>query len=148
VSLRRTLKPAALSTVVRLRVDAVADAGHGGDDRWIAEALAECRDGDAYGVGERICVVIPCPLQEVLRADDAAFGSDEDFEYGELLSRQRDVPIVAVDLPAERIQPQARDLSNRRRGVGASAAECSETEHQLAELERLGEVVVGSEPEP
>jgi hypothetical protein len=32
--------------------------------------------------------------------------------------------------------------------VGTSAVECSEPEHELLEFERLGEVVVGAEPEP
>src|SRR6266404_75741 len=93
-------------------VDAVADAGHGGDDRRFAEAFAQCRDGDAHGVGERVGVLIPRSLQELFGADDTAFGSDEDLEHGELLPGQRDVAAVAVDLSAERIQPQACDLSH------------------------------------
>jgi transposase len=62
--LRRTLKPGALSTVfsltpgVRLSVDAVAGAGHGGDDPGFAEPFAQCRDGDAHGVGERVGVKV------------------------------------------------------------------------------------------
>src|SRR5207248_1536708 len=74
------------------------------------------------------------------------FGSDEDFEHCELLPGQRDVAAVAVDLSAERIQPQTCDLSHG--WPGASAVERSETEHELSELERLREVVVGAELEP
>src|SRR4029453_10403589 len=124
VSLRRTLKPGALSTVssltpgVWLSVDAVADTGHGGDDPGFAEPFAQSRDRDAHGVGERVCVLIPRPFQELLGADDTAFGSDEDFEHCELLPGERDVAAslrsVAEDLAAERIQPQARDLSPGR----------------------------------
>ena len=55
---------------------------------------------------------IPRPFQELLGADDTAFGGDEDLEHGELLPGQRDVAAVAVDLAAERIQPQACDLSH------------------------------------
>src|SRR4030095_151803 len=90
VSLRRTLKPGALFTVASFTsgagccVDAVADAGHGGDDPGFAEPFAQCRDRDAHGVGEGGGVVIPLPLQELFGADDTAFGSDEDFEHGEL----------------------------------------------------------------
>ena len=47
----------------RAGVDAVADAGHGGDDPGFAEAFAQCRDGDAHGVGERVRVLIPRPFQ-------------------------------------------------------------------------------------
>src|SRR4029450_69856 len=59
-----------------------------------------------------------------------------------------DVAAVAVDLSAERVQPEACDLSYGWPVVGAPAVECSETEHELLELERLCEVVVGAELEP
>src|SRR3954451_6680107 len=129
---------------VWLRLDAVPGAGHGGDDPRLAEALAQSRDRDAHGVGERVCVLIPGPFQELLGADDTAFGSDEDFEHGELLPGERDVAAVAVDLAAERIQTQACDLSHGWPGMGAPAVECSETEHEFSKFERLREVVVGA----
>ena len=40
-----------------------------------------------------------------LGADDATSRLDEDFEHRELLTGQRDIAAVAVDLAAERIQP-------------------------------------------
>src|SRR5256885_16924774 len=55
---------------------------------------------------------------------------------------------VAVDLSAERIQPQTCDLSHGWPVVRAPAVERSETKHELPELERLREVVVGAELEP
>src|SRR5438309_10671593 len=99
-----------LAAGVWLSADAVSGAGHGGDDPGFAEAFAQSRDRDAYGVGERVCIRIPRPFQELLGADDTAFGSDEDFEHGELLPGERDVAAVAVDLAAERIEPQTGDL--------------------------------------
>ena len=48
---------------VWLRVDAVPDAGHGGDEPGLAEPFAQSRDRDAHGVGERVCVLIPRPFQ-------------------------------------------------------------------------------------
>src|SRR5439155_10950178 len=80
-------------------------------------------------------------------ADDTALGSDENLEDGELLPGQRDVAAVTVDLSAERIQPQTCDLAHGWPVVGAPAVERSESEHQLSELERLREVVVGAELE-
>src|SRR5207253_1236677 len=71
-----------------------------------------------------------------------------DFEHCELLPGQRDVAAVAVDLSAERIQPQTCDLAHGWPRVDAPAVERSETEHELSELERLSEVVVGAELEP
>src|SRR5690606_29144877 len=107
-------------------VDAVADAGHGGDDPGLAEPFAQGRDRDAHGVGERVRVLIPGPGQELFGTHDTAFGSDEDLEHGELFPGERDVAAVAIDLPAERIQTQACDLSHGRPVVGAPAVECPE----------------------
>src|SRR6202008_3818568 len=154
VSLRRTLRPGALSTLfsftlrVWLRIDAVADAGHGGDDPGLAEAFAQCRDRDAHGVGERVCVLIPRPFQQLFGAEDTAFGSDEHFEHRELLAGERHVPAIAVNLSAEGIETQTCELSPGWSVVAAPAVQRSETEHELLELERLGEVVVGAELEP
>src|SRR3954451_20376306 len=141
------LNPGALSTAVSVSpsVDAVAGAGHRGDDPGFAEAFAQCRDRDAHGVGERVGVPIPRPLQELFGADDTAFGGDENLEHGELLPGQRDVAPVAVDLAAERIEPQTGDLPHRRPVVRAPAVERSEPEHELLEVERLREVVVAPE---
>ena len=86
--------------------------------------------------------------QELFGADDTTFGGDEDFEHCELLPGQRDVAAVAVDLAAERIQPETCDLSHGWPVVGAPAVERSETEHELSQFERLREVVVGAELEP
>src|SRR5690348_10169704 len=102
-------------------VDAVADAGHGGDEPWFAESFTQGGDGDADGVGEGVGVLVPGPLQELFGADDTAFGGDEDFEHGELLAGERDVASVAEDLTAKRVQPHARDLADRGPGVRASA---------------------------
>ena len=137
-----------LGAVGWLRVDAVAGAGHRGDDPGLAEAFAQSRDRDAHRVGERVRVLVPRPCQQLFGADDTALGGDEDFEHCELLPGQRDVAAVAVDLAPERIQPQARDLSHGRPVVGAPAVERSEAEDELSELERLREVVVGAELEP
>src|SRR6266567_3696646 len=122
---------------VWLSVDAVPDPSRGGNDPGFSEPFAQCRDGDAYGVGERVGVLIPRPFQEFFGADDTAFGSDEDVQHGELLTGERDVAAVAVDLAAERIQTQAGDLSHGWPVVGPPAVERSEAEHELAELERL-----------
>src|SRR5262249_51334859 len=117
--------PGALSTLSAPRIDAVPGAGHGGDDPRLAESLAQSRDSDAHGVGERVRVLIPSPFQQLFGADDTSFGGDKNLEHRELLPGQRDVAAVAVDLAAERIQTQACDLSHRRPDVCAPAVECS-----------------------
>src|SRR5204862_578508 len=102
---------------------------------------------DAHRVGEWVGILVPRLFQELFGADDAAFGTDEDVEHGELLSGQRNVTAVAVDLATERIQPQTGELADRRTGVGASSVERSEPEHELSEFERRGEVGVGAKLE-
>src|SRR6185369_11698118 len=152
VSLSRTLRPGALSTLAsfvtsRLRLDPVAGARHGGDHPGLAEPLAQPRDGDAHGVRERVRVLVPRSRQELFGAHDAPFGSDQDLEHRELLPGQRDVAAVAIDLPPEGIQPEACDLSHGWPRVGAPAVERAETEHELLEREGLRQVVVGAELE-
>src|SRR4051794_20735295 len=91
--------------VLLAHVDAVADARNRGDDPGLAQPLAQRRDGDAYGVGERVGVLVPGPLEQFLSTDHATLGSDQDLEHGKLLAGERDVAAVAVDLAAERVQP-------------------------------------------
>src|SRR5690348_6570643 len=123
----RTVNPGALSTVpfltpgVGFRVDAVADAGHGGDDPGFAEPFTQCRDTDADGVRERVGVLVPRPLQEFFGADDTAVGGHEDFEHGELFPGECDEAAVAEDLTAERIQTQPCHLSYGWSVVGTPA---------------------------
>src|SRR6478672_8813147 len=119
VSFRRALSPGRLGTspALHICVDPVAGAGHGGDQPWFAESLAEGRDRDADGVGEGVGVLVPGSLQQLLGTDDTALGDDEDLEDRELLPGERDVAAVAEDLPAEGVDPEARDLTDRRSGV-------------------------------
>src|SRR6476646_2716423 len=100
VSFRRALSPGRLGTssLAHRCVDPVADAGHRGDEPWFAESLAQGRDGDADGIGERVGVLVPSPLEQLFGADDAASGGDENLEHGELLPGERDVAPVAEDL--------------------------------------------------
>src|SRR5438132_5665716 len=94
-------KISALTPDIWLSVDAVPDAGRGGDDRGLAESFAQRRHCDAHGVGEGVGILIPRTFQQLLGADDAAFDGDENFEDRELLADERDVAAVAVDLAAE-----------------------------------------------
>src|SRR5262249_30238759 len=101
---------ASFTSIVSSSVDSVPHAGHGGDDPGFAEPFAQSRDRDAHGVRKRVSVLVPRPLQQLFGADDTAVGRDEYLEHGELLPGERDVVVVAVDLAAERIEPQSCDL--------------------------------------
>src|SRR3954468_18867947 len=145
--------PGCLATVpspswrVWLRVDAVSRPGDRRDDPRFAEPFAKCRHSDPHCVGEGVRVLIPRPFEEFFGTDDAALGTHQDFEDGELLSGEGDVAAVPVDLAAERVQPQTADLPDRRPEVATPAVERSESQHELPELERLREVIVGTELE-
>ena len=129
---------------VLTQLDPVADARHGLDHPRLAEALAQRRDGDAYGVGERIGVLIPRALEQVFGAHDSAAGGHEHIEHRELLARESDVAPVAVHLTTKAVEPDAGDLDDRRRPRCRATAERAHAQHQLAQRERLGQVVVGA----
>src|SRR5207245_1407935 len=112
------------------------------------EPLAQPRDGDPHGVGERVRVLIPRALEQLLGADHATFGGDQDLEHRELLAGERDVAVVAEDLAAERVEPHAGDLADGRAVVRSPAVQGAQPEYELAELEGFGEVVVGADAEP
>ena len=145
--MRRTIP--ALVALALLLLPALAQAapttplGHTG--RWITDAKG--RTVIMHGVNMVFKRPPYYPAATGFGADDAAFGGDEDFEHRELLAGQRDIAAVAVDLSAEGIHPQTGDHSHRWPAVRAPAIERSEPEHELSELERLREVVVGAEPE-
>jgi hypothetical protein len=79
--LSRTLIPGSLAISVvpavgrPAAVHPVAHSGHGHDDPRLPESLAERGDGDPDGVGEGVGVLVPGPLEQLLRADDAALGA-------------------------------------------------------------------------
>ena len=115
-------------------------------DPGLAESLAQGRDRDANGVGERVGVLVPCSF-EALRRCDTAFGGDEHLEHGELLPGQRDATGRPGRPRGETDRAAALDLPHRRSVVRAPSVECSEPQHELLQVERLGEVVVGTELE-
>src|ERR1700684_579344 len=86
-------------------------------------------------------------LEELLGADDPTLGRDQHLEHGELLAGERDVLPVAEHLATERVEPESRDLVNGRPAVRPATIERAQPKHQLAQLERLGDVVVGAETE-
>src|SRR3569833_165226 len=136
-------------SAARLRgVDPVADDWHRGDQPWLAESLAQRGDGDTDGVGEGVGVLVPGPFQQLFGADDTTLGGDEHFEHGELFASERDVTSVAKNLPAEGIQPQTRDLTDRRPRVRPPAVQRPQPHDELPKLERFGEIVTGAELDP
>src|SRR6266511_3126588 len=84
--------------------DAVADAGDGLDDRWLAEFAAQHHDGEPDDTGERVDVLVPGLLQQLFGGHHAAVGAQELGEHGELFAGQRNVLAVAGDGPEMRVE--------------------------------------------
>ena len=76
----------------------------------------------------------------------------QEVEQVELLGGQVDRLAVALDGPAARVDPQlaeAHHVAGQRRGGGLGPPQHGlDARDQLAGAERLGQVVVGAEPEP
>src|SRR5690348_10549986 len=77
--------------------DAVADSGGGLDDVGLAEFASKSGDGDLDGVGERVDVLVPGLLEELLCTECAGAGSEQRFEHGAFLVGELDRSPVAGD---------------------------------------------------
>jgi glycopeptide antibiotics resistance protein len=157
VSLRRTLRPGALSTSTAAArvgdgggagVDSIADTGHSRDQPGFAQSLTQGRDCDSHRVGERIGVLIPCSLEKFLGTDDSTLRGSEHLQHRELFAGERNVAAIPIDLAPERVHAQTCDFPHGRPAPSAPAVQRPKTEHQFAQVERLREVVVGTELEP
>jgi len=118
------------------------------DDGRLTQFPAQHHDDEPHHAGERVDVLIPRLLEEVLGRHYAAIGPEQFLEHDELLARQPHRLAVASHRAAMWVQPDAGALQDRRGGGPGSPAQCLDPRHQLGELERLGEVVIGAEPKP
>ena len=71
--------------------DAIADARDRLDDGRVAELAPQGHDAHAHGVGERVGVLVPDALEQLLGRDGLAVGRQQRLEDAELLRRQVEV---------------------------------------------------------
>lgn len=116
--------------------------------RLTPELPAQLAHADAHGAGERIGVGVPGPLQQLLRADGPTVRLQQQLEHRELLRREVQLPPVPRGRTPYGVEPDAVPFQLRRDRAGAAAAQRPDAGHQLRELERLAQVVVGAEVEP
>src|SRR5579863_4780736 len=95
----------------------IPSAGHGRDQRWLAELAAQPSDRYRYRVRKRVSPVIPHVFEELLGADDYAIRGTERFENSELLHAQCDGTAGStykVSSPVDHEVPPDNDRRSRR----------------------------------
>src|SRR6516165_5064243 len=127
--------------------DPVSGARYGLDHRWLPELPAEPAHGDRDGGGEWVGVLVPGLFEEVFGAEHGVVGPHERFEDRELLGGQVEVPPTAAGGVPQGIEFDAGRAEDPGPGGGLAAGECPDSEHQLGEVEGLGQVVVSAEAE-
>ena len=134
----------------------VADAAHGVDQPLLPAGLGLAPEvADVHGEVLRIRseVVVPDPLVDRRVVEDDAGVADEQLEEVELRLRQVELVVASPDAAGGGVDAQVAESQFRRphragRLVVGAAEQGSDTCQQLAEVERLGQVVVGSGVEP
>ena len=74
----------------RRRVDAVSGADDGVDDRRLTQLAAQRHHRDPHGRRERVGVLVPHPVEQLLAADHRAVRGEQRLEDPELLAGQVD----------------------------------------------------------
>src|SRR5580704_15911628 len=140
-------KPSAAAGSVPSLGNPVAAADDRLDQRRLPEFPPQAQDSDRDGVGERVGVLVPDLLEELLGRHYRAVGRDEHLEHTELLAGQGDGPAGPGDRPAGPVDDQVTPGVHRRRG-GAAAAQGTDPGGQLGEVEGLDQIVVGPQVQP
>ncbi len=122
--------------------DAVTGLGNGLDDSRLAEFGPQSADRDLDGVGERIRLLIPHVLEQLLGGHDPPLRGQEHFEHAELLVRQWETPISPVGHALGGVQDQVAVPEHRRvRGLGPPR-ERADPGDEYGKVEGFGQVVV------
>ena len=77
----------------------------------------------------------------------AGRGFQQGFEHGELLGREVELPPVAGDGAAQRVELDPGGAQDAGPGGGLAAGQGADAQHEFGEVEGLGQVVVGAEAE-
>jgi hypothetical protein len=117
-------------------------------------SLAGCRercgdpvppDGGLDGAGERVGRFVPYPFEQFLGRDWPSVRGEQAFQHGEFLGRERQAPPGADRDAAGRIQAQVTAYEADGQRGGGAPAQGPDARHQLGEIKRLGQVVIGAQ---
>src|SRR5687767_10371589 len=98
------------------RSDPVAGLGYRLDERWIAELGPQPADRDLDGVGERIRLLVPDALKQLLGGHEPALRGQQQLEDTKLLVGEPKLHVTPPNLPLRRVQHQIRMPQYRRVG--------------------------------
>ena len=127
--------------------DAVAALPDGLDHRRVAELGPEPADGGLHGAGERVGRFVPYPFKQFLGGDRPPVRGEQAFKHGEFLGGQRQATPGADRDAACRIQAQVTVFESGGQRGGGAPAQGPDAGHQLGEIKRLGQVVIGAQVE-
>src|SRR5581483_5869324 len=119
----------------------------GFDDLRVWELLPEAADGGLHGLAEGVGVLVPDLLEQLLCADRDWAGGEERFEHTEFLGREVELSSLAVSGACDGVEFDSGRAQGSPLGGGFATGKRADPEHEFREVERLGKVVVGTEPE-
>lgn len=125
--------------------DAVADVGDRFDRRWFAEFAAQPADSDVHGIGEGVGVLVPHLGEQLLGAQHLIAGAEKRLEDGELLAGEAERPAMTGGGVVQRVKLDPGGAEHARLGDGSPTGEAAHAEHELGEVKRFGQLVVGAE---
>jgi hypothetical protein len=131
--LLRKEQPAPLS----LAQDAIAHPDDCLYDRRLTQLLRSRPIVNCHCLGERVGVLVPDALQELLGAQVSGRGSHEGLQESELFGRKFEWQSLAGDGAAQAIELYSSIPQGTRLGMGLAPGERPHPEDQLGEVERL-----------
>jgi hypothetical protein len=117
------------------------------DHWWVAELRTESADGGLHGAGEGVGCFVPNSFKQLLSGNRPPVRGEQAFEYGEFLGGKRQPPSGPDRDPARRVQAEVAEFEAGGQRRGRPSAQGPDTGHQLGEVEWLGQVVIGAQPE-
>ena len=117
------------------------------DDGRVAELGPQPADRRLDRGGERVGRFVPDPLQQFLGGDHPVPGREQALQQRELLRAEIKAPPGTERHPAARVERHVAALERGGQRRGGAAAKSADARGQLGEVERLGQVVVGAQPE-
>src|SRR5207244_1058452 len=135
---------ASRKTLVTKPVAAAPDRLDRVSPKGSVDLFAEIADIHVDDVRDAVVAEIPDVLDDPRPAQDLARPTHEELEQRELLCGELDRDPATCHPPRGRIKSEVPGPQNRRPLSGAAADEGSQTGQELAERERLRQVVVGT----